>query len=282
MNRSFIISAVLHLVVIFLMLFGSPFRDEEAYQQPVAVEFIALPLKTAEEQGGEKLPQSPSAGAEKPPTAKGKPAKEEVVEEIKPAKPETKKNAIPEKAEGKSSKIIEDPNGEKITMDKARDSIAEMLKGLKPSKPAASSSSLPKMTPGDLLAARNGRTVSVTSGNAASGGSIMGTGQGGSGGLNEGEMNSLRSQLTSCWNFPVGAKRPEELVVDVKVEMNPDRTVKSTEVVFVNTSRMDNFYRSAAEAARRAVLKCQPLQVPNDRYELWSTIVIRFDPKELL
>ena len=45
---------------------------------------------------------------------------------------------------------------------------------------------------------------------------------------------------------------------------------------------VDRYFRSAAEAARRAVLKCAPLELPADKYEIWKQIKFNFDPSKML
>jgi hypothetical protein len=42
------------------------------------------------------------------------------------------------------------------------------------------------------------------------------------------------------------------------------------------------FYRTAAESALRAVRKCVPYELPKEKYELWREMELYFDPKEFL
>ncbi|PIR33794.1 MAG: energy transducer TonB, partial [Alphaproteobacteria bacterium CG11_big_fil_rev_8_21_14_0_20_44_7] len=48
----------------------------------------------------------------------------------------------------------------------------------------------------------------------------------------------------------------------------------------------DDFYRVAAESARRAVLdpRCNPLREmpPMDKYEQWRELTLIFDPQDLI
>jgi hypothetical protein len=97
------------------------------------------------------------------------------------------------------------------------------------------------------------------------------------------ETDALRRQMEQCWNIPAGARDAHELIVDIYVEVNPDRTVKMAKIA--DTGRMsDPFYRSAAESALRAVLnpRCSPLMLPPDRYDTWRTMTLRFNPREML
>ena len=38
----------------------------------------------------------------------------------------------------------------------------------------------------------------------------------------------------------------------------------------------------AYEAARRAVLRCQPYKLPADKYETWREMEIELDPSEMV
>lgn len=96
------------------------------------------------------------------------------------------------------------------------------------------------------------------------------------------ERQDLAEHLRPCWNFPVEALNADKLVVEIRVTMNPDGTTQKAHMV--NTSRMsDPYYRAAAEAALRATLnpQCQPYRLPPEKYALWKTFVITFDPSDL-
>lgn len=87
-----------------------------------------------------------------------------------------------------------------------------------------------------------------------------------------------------CWNVAAGAKDGANLAVLVRLYMRPDGTVSSASIEDQARYLTDQFFRTAAEAARRAVLnpRCNPIKLPPDRYDFWREIVINFDPKEIL
>lgn len=97
------------------------------------------------------------------------------------------------------------------------------------------------------------------------------------------EMDLLQQQLAGCWSIPVGAVDAQDLVIDIYVEMRPNRTVRTVEIIDKSRYNQDQFFRAAAESAKRAVLnpKCSPLAVPPDKYDQWKTMTIRFNPKEM-
>lgn len=91
----------------------------------------------------------------------------------------------------------------------------------------------------------------------------------------------LLSQIRPCWNPPVGAPNPEDLVVDFDVVLNPDGSVARSTQLIANSG--DPYFRAAAEAARRAIYTCAPYKLPPDRYSLWREISpFHFDPRQMM
>ena len=103
--------------------------------------------------------------------------------------------------------------------------------------------------------------------------------------LTASELAALSAQLGRCWSVPATAKDAQDLVVDVDVTVNPDRTLAGAPSV-VDQARMssDPTFRAAALAAMRALRnpQCSPLELPPDKYQEWQTMTIHFDPKEML
>ncbi|MDA1097622.1 MAG: hypothetical protein O2967_01450 [Proteobacteria bacterium] len=97
------------------------------------------------------------------------------------------------------------------------------------------------------------------------------------------EVDAIRHQIEKCWSIPAGARDAENLVVRIKIFLNTDGSLsKAPEIVGSNQSG-DPFYRTAAESARRAVLKCQPLRnLPAEKYSNWREITLTFNPREML
>ncbi len=97
--------------------------------------------------------------------------------------------------------------------------------------------------------------------------------------MTQSELDALRAQISRCWNPPIGAESAEGLSVKVKVFLNRDGSVARPPKV-LNTGS-DPFFRAAADSARRAVLRCQPYQMPADKYDAWNEVNVTFDPREL-
>lgn len=92
----------------------------------------------------------------------------------------------------------------------------------------------------------------------------------------------IRGQMQRCWRIDPGAQSAERLRVTVRVRLRPDGTLMSPPE-FQNVAGLANspYYRAAAESARRAILECQPFQLPQEDYELWQDLVLNFDPREM-
>ena len=79
------------------------------------------------------------------------------------------------------------------------------------------------------------------------------------------EIDLLRQQLHGCLNLNVGVANLKEIKPIIYIEVNPDRTVKSSKVV--NKEKLnDPSFRTAAEAAMRAVNNpdCSPLSLQHE------------------
>jgi outer membrane biosynthesis protein TonB len=73
-------------------------------------------------------------------------------------------------------------------------------------------------------------------------------------------QDDIKRQLVSCWSPPAGAKDLKDLAVVIEIKLSPDGVV--TEAKQVNSDLFNNnpYYKSAVNAATRAVWKCSPLK----------------------
>jgi len=98
------------------------------------------------------------------------------------------------------------------------------------------------------------------------------------------EEDALRRQLAGCWNVPVGAKGVENMNAEIRVFF--DSSMRVTDVKFVtgSGSMMDPHYRAFVESAIRAPLKpqCNVLNLPADKYGNKGTIIVNFSPRDML
>ena len=100
-------------------------------------------------------------------------------------------------------------------------------------------------------------------------------------------IDAIRRQIKerNCWSPPAGAKYAEDLDVLVKIWLTPEgKLARPPEVE--DQARMNRpgqeFFRAAAESALRAVRKCDPFDLPRDKYDLWRVVELNFDPSEML
>ena len=102
--------------------------------------------------------------------------------------------------------------------------------------------------------------------------------------VTQSDKDAVRRQIERCWNPPVGAPKAENLIVDLRLEVNPDGTVRTVDVADSSRMNSDPYYRAAAESAVRAVLnpRCRKLKLPPEKYEEWKILIIGFDPREML
>ncbi len=98
------------------------------------------------------------------------------------------------------------------------------------------------------------------------------------------EEDALKAQIFGCWSIPLGLPYNENLLVRIKLELKPDGSVISSEIL--DHARMNRpgqgFYKVLAESALRAIKLCQPLRVPSTGYERWKQLQLNFDAREML
>ncbi|MBT3371456.1 MAG: hypothetical protein HOA08_05880 [Rhodospirillaceae bacterium] len=97
------------------------------------------------------------------------------------------------------------------------------------------------------------------------------------------EIDAIRYQIQQCWTIPAGARDARNLVVRIKVFLNPDGSLAKAPEIVGGKQNSDPFYRTAAESARRAVQKCAPLKnLPADKYARWRELTLTFNPRDML
>ena len=103
-------------------------------------------------------------------------------------------------------------------------------------------------------------------------------------GLSLSEEDALKAQIFGCWSIPLGLPYNENLLVRIKLQLEPDGSVAKSEIL--DHARMNKpgqgFYKVLAESALRAIKLCQPLRVPTTGYERWRELQLNFDAREML
>ena len=285
MNRSLIISSVLHVLLIFITAMSLPFLAKKPLDIPpiVSVELIQIAEKTnipfapkakkiiekvKEKEKKLVSEQAPPKKVEKTktktvlaPEQNNKKIENETPEAIplpdktlKKVETKEEKKQNPEKVDDEVKQVSEfekkdlfDPNNIAALIDKSKEESAEVLKT------------------NDDITQDQEKNVENT-------------------GLTLSEEDALKAQIFGCWSIPLGLPYNENLLVRIKLKLKPDGTVSKTEIL--DHARMNKpgqgFYKVLAESALRAVKLCQPLRVPTTGYERWKELQLNFDAREML
>ncbi len=267
MNRSLVISSALHLVLIIITAFSLPFLSKKPIDLPpvVSVELIQITDKT-------NIPFAPKA---KKIIEKIKDKEKKLVSEQAPPKKvkKIKPDSVPMPDDNvkKVEKIKEDKqNPEKIDNEVKQVSEFEKEELFDPNNIAALIDKSKVETAETIN--KNDKITQDQQKNLDNKG------------LSLSEEDALKAQIFGCWSIPLGLPYNENLLVRIKLELNPDGTVSQSEIL--DHARMNKpgqgFYKVLAESALRAVKLCQPLRVPTTGYERWKELQLNFDAREML
>jgi colicin import membrane protein len=90
--------------------------------------------------------------------------------------------------------------------------------------------------------------------------------------------NVIQSALDKCWNKPAVGGGDRVPVVKIKWRMRQDGSVEGVPQVVDRVS--SPLMQAAADAAVRAVVKCERFALPPDKYAAWRDITWEFDPNK--
>ena len=267
MNRSIIISSVLHAIFIMITALSLPFLAKKPIDLPpiVSIELIQITDKT-------NIPFAPKA---KKTIEKIKEKEKKLVSEQAPPKKVKKIKPdsvpMPDDKIKKEDKIKEDKqNPEKIDNEVKQVSEFEKKELFDPNN-IASLIDKSKVESAEVKK----KTDKITQDQQKSVENV---------GLSLSEEDALKAQIFGCWSIPLGLPYNENLLVRIKLQLNPDGTVSQSEIL--DHARMNKpgqgFYKVLAESALRAIKLCQPLRVPSTGYERWKELQLNFDAREML
>jgi outer membrane biosynthesis protein TonB len=309
-SRGMALSAALHVVLGSLLIIGLPrlFDPPPLEEMPIAVQLVTIAPETRATHPNPNLPQpdakpevpeveasapkpqpkpEPPKPAPVPPSAAAvsQPVDEPAPPEAKPPPPPPPKPPEP-KPEAKPVEKLEVPKPrekpepprqlaklepkpeEKKPEEKKYDprQFDALLKNLAPLH-AATTANAPPENPRPA-AARASSQPKAPLGSQ----------------LTASELDMVRHQIARCWNVPAGARDAKDLVVEIKVIVDPDGTVRQAAIVDQGRMGSDPFFRAAAESARRAFFNplCRPLHLPAEKYAIWKDLVVDFSPKDTL
>ena len=267
MNKSLIISSVLHVILITITAMSLPFLAKKPIDLPpiVSIELIQITDKT-------NIPFAPKA---KKIIDKVKEKEKKLVSEQAPPKKIKKKKPdavpMPENEIKKIEKPREEKqNPEKIDNEVKQVSEFEKKKLFDPNSIAAlidksKIESAQKINKSDKITQDQNKNIESTN-------------------LSLSEEDALKAQIFGCWSIPLGLPYNENLLVRIRLQLEKDGTVIKSEIL--DHARMNKpgqgYYKVLAESALRAIKLCQPLRVPTTGYDRWKELQLNFDAREML
>ena len=291
MSKGMIASLVFHGIIVGFIIFGFPMihKPKPLPETAISIEVLEIaetrqspkpPVeapKPKEPPKPEELiarnepvpkppPPPPKVEAKEPPKAVPVKAPEPKPEPPKPkevVKPEPKIPPPPEETLAEPEPDPPPPKEEEVAEQApAEDQFASLLKNL---QEAEAQPDVPDINPEAQNAepsplAEFGQTLTMS------------------------EFDALRMQLSRCWSIQAGARFAEDLVVEVRIQVDPNKRVIRSAVVDQMRYNSDSFFRAAADSAIRAVHSpmCDPLILPDGKYNIWKQMVINFDPRDML
>ena len=95
---------------------------------------------------------------------------------------------------------------------------------------------------------------------------------------------AIRAQVAPCWNPPIGGEDVRNMTVVLRIELNKNGAVVGMPEVLDQTGITPGnqaYARAFADSARRAVIRCSPLQLPAEYYDAWKLFELNFDPSKM-
>ncbi|HMI96101.1 MAG TPA: hypothetical protein VK479_06270 [Micropepsaceae bacterium] len=267
MKRSMIASGVLHAMVIAVATVAWPHAIEQSDETPSVVPVdlvtiadvtnIAPSVQEAQkpETPPEPAPPQPEAATPPPPQA-----------EIAPPEPDKTPVPPPKEAEQKNASAPANPvrPRRKPAPDQQKFDVDTVIAMLDKRAPKPVAPPPPNAKPAETtikgIGAQDAFTMDL--------------------------KDALLAQMRECWNVPVGAPNPEQLIVQVRVFLAQDGSLAQPpllEPASRAAAAGNPYMRTAAEAALRAVSVCEPYKrLPPNKYEAWREIVMTFDPSKMI
>ena len=286
MRRGLIISSVLHLLVLFwaVAVFPSARDKIPAKPTPLPVDLITQAEFTKIKAGQRKATQKQASAKKKPEPAKKKaikkpkPVKVKLVKAPEPKpkkivkaepkpKPKPKKQVKKAKPKPKPKKVVKKANPKPKPKKVA--SRPKPKKNFDPDKIAALLNKVPDAGVQTTAATNTKKKPQPAKGRSAGRDLAM----------TFNEIDALRARISQCWNPPVGGLGADAIKVKLRLRLREDGAL-SQEPEVVNRAGSP-YFRAAADAAVRAVMQCQPYELPAKKYAQWRDMILNFDPREM-
>lgn len=308
--RSFILSFVLHLLVLGLMLFQFKFGEEQTPKKITPALMIVdltkvklanqtnLPQKVKKEKKSPKAvtketpkPKEKSKASSKKEKPKETPKKENKTPVVKtpPPKPKEMPKPIPQKPV-KEAVAVKPKSDKTQKTTKTQDKTEKIA----PKPSAKSKQTTQENTMDSLLKSVRKiqkpldeipQTVDeelppITDGiKGGTGGSLSRI-------LTISEQDLIANQLRKCWNVNAGVAGIDDMIIEISATVGRDGRIRT---VKINNMKSDPAFRTTAESAQRAVWICDkredsPFKILSEKYgsqyDSWKELFLRFNPMD--
>lgn len=245
---------------------------------PKPVETAALPTPKPE-----ITPPIPKPEPPKPEQQKPEPAPQQVEETPLPSSvpvPEMRPRPEPPK---ETAKPVEKPQEKKQETAKAEKPTDKKVADKKQETAKSTSSKQSDFNADDIAALLNKQE-------AAGGGakrsqqtaSLGGKKTTGGSSLSQSEMDALKGQIQNNWSVISGIDGAKGMVITVTMKLDESGAIVGRPEV-TSTGGTESARRMLEGSAIRAVMRSSPFKnLPADKYDAWSEVVVNFDPSELL
>jgi colicin import membrane protein len=218
---------------------------------PVVTEAAPPPTPKPEEKPVEKKPDPPK------PVVENKPKEEQKPAEKKPD--QAKVDPIAEALKKEEAKKPPKPQQVKATPPPPDKQKAERV--FDQSKIAA------------LLDKRDPSRQSIT-GAAINSQASLGTARGTAADNSATWGAMFRQQVERCWKKPYGGIEAQQIVVEFEIKLRKDGMLETKPVALPGAS--SQFFRVYQDSAMRAIIECQPYQLPPAFFEEWKSFIPSF------
>jgi outer membrane biosynthesis protein TonB len=262
------VSAGLHVVMFIFLIFGLPhlIPPLPEHHEPVPFQIVEIAdMTNTRVEEKQEMPKPPSPPPQPQPKAQPAPP-------VPQPKPEPPAPVVPPKVEAQAEALKPKP------IEKPKPVVVEKPTPPQPDMLASVLKNVAKLKPVEQVKATDAKSdVKTPAQPSASQAPALATR------LTISEEDALRRQIEQCWSPPIGARDAQSLIVEVTIDVNPDRTVINADIVDKARYASDSFFRAAADSAVRAVRnpKCSPLELPADKYDQWKRIDFTFDPRDM-
>lgn len=94
----------------------------------------------------------------------------------------------------------------------------------------------------------------------------------------------MQARITQCFSMPSGAEKLDQMRVTLRITLDEQGAVVGIPSVTEEVGRTaenSGFFRAFSESTKRAILRCQPYNLPAASYAFWREQDITFNPRDL-